>query len=57
MTGLDLPQNESNRALIFAESAAREKLAQAQPQRRAVVEPPVDRLAARVDVVASTELD
>jgi len=46
-----------NRALVVTDLAARQKLAQAETERLPVVEPPVERLAARVDAVASTELD
>jgi len=44
-------------ALVVTQSAAREELEEAQPERLPVLEPPVERLAARLDAVASTELD
>jgi hypothetical protein len=53
----DLGSNERDLALIVTEAAAREELDEAQPERHPVVEPPVERLAARVDAVASTKLD
>jgi hypothetical protein len=53
----DLASNESDGALIVTEAAAREKSAQVQAERAAVVKPPVERFAARVDAIASAELD
>jgi hypothetical protein len=43
--------------LVVTEAAAGEKIAQAQAERAAVVKPPVERFAARMDAIASTELD
>ena len=46
-----------DRALIVTETAAREKLAQPEAQRLAVVKPPVERFALRMDAIASAKLD
>jgi hypothetical protein len=53
----DLGSNERDLALVVTEAAPREELDEAQPERLPVVEPPVERLAARVDAIASTKLD
>ena len=42
---------------LLARLPACEEVAQVQPERLPVVEPPVERLALRVDAVTSTELD
>ena len=53
----DLGSNERDRALVVTDLAAREELAQPEPERLPVVEPPVERLAPCVDAVTSTKLD
>ena len=53
----DLGPNEGDGPFVGAHEAAREEVAQVQPERLPVVEPPVERLALRVDAVTSTELD
>jgi hypothetical protein len=49
--------NEDDRASVVAPAATRQKIAELEAEQLAALEPPVDRLALRVDAVTSTELD
>jgi hypothetical protein len=54
---LGLRANEGDRALVVADPATREELAQTQPERLAMGEPPVDRPALGLGAVMPVELD
>ena len=53
----DLGPNKGDGPFIVTDETARQEVAQVQAERLAVVEPPVERFALRVDAVTSTELD